>query len=101
MKRLFRISIPAALTLALSHAAAACPVCYGANDSQMNAGMNTALMVMLGITGFVLGIITLFFGMLWRRHRRLRGQVSAQTYIDEKGVLRQNDEKGVMEWNNF
>src|SRR5258706_13389825 len=94
-------SIMTVLTLAISRPAAACPVCYGANDSPMNAGMNTALMVMLGITGVVLGIISLFFVLLWRRHRRLRGQLSAQTYIDQQGVLRQNDEKGVMEWNNF
>ncbi|HEY6191554.1 MAG TPA: hypothetical protein VI215_04420 [Bacteroidota bacterium] len=101
MKRFLFLSLPAALTLALSGSAAACPVCYRANDSPMNAGMNTALLVMLGITGFVLGIISLFFVMLWRRYRRLRGQLSAQTYIDQQGVLRQNDEKGVMEWNNF
>ena len=101
MKRLLSSSLVTVLTVALSRSAAACPVCYGANDSPMNAGMNTALLVMLGITGVVLGIISLFFVMLWRRYRRLRGQLSAQTFIDQQGVLRQNDEKGVMEWNNF
>lgn len=101
MKHLRRAALPIALTLLVFHSAAACPVCYGANDSQMNAGMNTALGLMLGITGVVLAIITAFFVMMWRRYRRQRGQVSDQTFIDERGVLRQKDEKGIMEWNNF
>jgi hypothetical protein len=101
MKRLLQVLLLIALVVPLSHTAAACPVCYGANDSPMNAGMNTALTVMLGITGGVLGIISLFFVMLWRRHRRLHGQLTGQTFIDEQGALRLKDEKGVMEWNNF
>src|SRR5258706_15774124 len=100
MKRLLSGSLVTVPTLFFSGFAAACPVCYGANDSPMNAGMNTALMVMLGITGVVLAVISFFFVMLWRRHQRLRGQLSAQAYIDQQGVLRHNDEKGEMEWNN-
>ncbi len=84
-----------------AHTAAACPVCYGANDSPMNAGMNTALTLMLGTTGFVLAIISAFFVMIWRRARRRSEKVSGHTFIDEHGVLRRNDEKGVIEWNNF
>jgi heme/copper-type cytochrome/quinol oxidase subunit 2 len=86
--------------LAFSSAGQACPVCYGANDSQMNAGMNTALGLMLGTTGFVLAIIGAFFMMMWRRYRRQRAHDSAQTFIDEQGLLRLKDEKGIMEWNN-
>ena len=89
------------LTLLFVHTGAACPVCYGANDSQMNAGMNTALTLMLGVTGFVLTAISAFFVMLWRRSRRRTKGISGRTFIDEQGVLRLNDEKGVMEWNNF
>jgi heme/copper-type cytochrome/quinol oxidase subunit 2 len=88
------------MTLVYAAAGAACPVCYGANDSQMNAGLNTALFVMLGTTAFVLGIIVAFFVMVWTRRRR-QAQLSEQSCIDERGVLRLNDEKGVMEWNNF
>ena len=99
MKYFAHAALFIALTLALSHSAAACPVCYGANDSQMNAGMNTALTVMLGTTGFVLAIIGSFFLMMWKRYRRQRNEICGQTFIDPQGVLRPNDEKGVMKWN--
>lgn len=90
----------AALTLLLPHAGTACPVCYGANDATMNAGMDTALTLMLGTTGFVLAVISAFFVMVWRRSRRRNEKVSGRTFIDDHGVLRRNDEKGVIEWNN-
>jgi len=88
------------LVLVLPHVAAACPVCYGANDSQMNGGMNTALTVMLGTTGFVLAIISAFFVMMRNRYRRQQNRTAEQTFIDQHGVLRLEEEKGVMEWNN-
>ena len=99
MKR--AIAFLCGLTLAVIQTGGACPVCYGANDSPMNAGMNTALSVMLGITGGVLGFIATFFFMMWKRFRRQRERLSGQVFIDDHGVLRTKDEKGVMEWNNF
>ena|SRR2546425_7591576 len=99
MKR--TILILCGLTLVLIQPGGACPVCYGANDSPMNAGMNTALSVMLGITGGVLGFIAAFFVMMWKRYRRQRERLSDLTFIDDHGVLRAKEEKGVMEWNNF
>jgi len=65
----------------------ACPVCYGAQDSPMTAGMNTAIIVMLGITGFVLAIIVVFFLWMWRRSRQHCEQVSDTIYVNEKGLL--------------
>jgi len=99
MKR--AIFLACGLVLICLQAGEACPVCYGANDSPMNAGMNTALSVMLGITGGVLGFIAAFFVMMWKRYRRQQMRLSGQVFIDDHGVLRTKDEKGVMEWNNF
>jgi heme/copper-type cytochrome/quinol oxidase subunit 2 len=99
VKRFLRTALLILLPLAFCHSGRACPVCYGANDSQMNAGMNTALTVMLGTTGLVLAVISAFFLMMWRRRRRWGAGVSRKTCIDEQGVLRLQDEKGIMEWN--
>lgn len=46
---------------------AACPVCYGAPDSPMVAGMNMAILVLLGITGTVLALFVSFFYYLKKR----------------------------------
>jgi hypothetical protein len=45
----------------------ACPSCYGAPDSPMTAGMNMAILSLLGITGVVLCAIAAFIVYLWRR----------------------------------
>jgi hypothetical protein len=79
----------------------ACPSCYGAADSPMTAGMNTAILVMLGIIGFVLGVIVSAFLFLWRRAKRVQAEFSDSTYVDEQGHLKSKNEKGVVEWNNF
>ena len=81
--------------------AAACPSCYGAADSPMTAGMNTAILVMLGIVGFVLTIIASAFLFLWRRAKRNAAALSEKIFVDEHGVLKTKNEKGVVEWNNF
>ena len=73
--------------IAISSAALACPSCYGAADSPMTAGMNTAILVMLGIIGFVLVAISTFFGWVWRRSRKNRIQLSEHAFVDEKGML--------------
>ncbi|MBI1805828.1 MAG: hypothetical protein HYR76_02105 [Ignavibacteria bacterium] len=79
----------------------ACPVCFGANDSPMAAGMNTAILVMLGIIGFVLSMILTFFLIMWRRYKHEKSVLSDRTFIDDRGNLQMKNEKGVVEWNNF
>ena len=37
---------------------AACPVCYGDTNSSMAEGVNAAILVLLGITGSVLGLLS-------------------------------------------
>ena len=101
LTRLARLSWLPALMIAFSRIAEACPVCYGASDSSSNAGMNTAILVLLGITGFVLGGFVTFFVMVWRRTKKRQAELSNQTYIDRNGDLQTNNDKGVVEWNNF
>ncbi|RMD93558.1 MAG: hypothetical protein D6814_15485 [Calditrichaeota bacterium] len=47
--------------------AQACPVCYGAPDSPLTAGMNLAILTMIGIIGFILSSFVIFFIYLRRR----------------------------------
>jgi hypothetical protein len=65
----------------------ACPVCYGASDSPLTAGMDTAILVMLGITGFVLTAIVSCFFLLWRRAKRHQAALSESLSINEYGHL--------------
>ena len=100
--KLVRASMSVALLLlAIQAGAVACPSCYGAADSPMTAGMDAAILVMLGITGFVLSLIGGTFFYLWRRARRRLSDLSRQAYVDECGVLKSKNEKGVVEWNIF
>lgn len=46
-----------------------CPVCYGAPDSPLTAGMNMAIFTLLGIIGTVLGMFVMFFFYLIKRAR--------------------------------
>ena len=78
----------------------ACPSCYGAPDSPMTAGMNTAILVMLGITGAVLVLLAMSFFFLYRRARKMREGLSVDLFIDETGSLKAKQGKGVVEWNN-
>jgi hypothetical protein len=89
------------LLAASSQFSEACPSCYGAADSPMTAGMNTAILVMLGIIGFVLVTISTAFILLWRRYKKLKNSLSNEMYINEQGTLQTKNEKGVVEWNNF
>lgn len=89
------------LTLLMTSVLFSCPVCFGEKNSQMAAGMNTAVIVMLGITGTVLSFIGVFFLVMWRRYQRRQRQLSQQVFINENGVLQSQNEKGVVEWNNF
>ena len=79
----------------------ACPVCYGGQEQPLAAGMNTAILVMLGITGFVLSSIVGVFLVLWRRAKRNGAALSDQLSVNEQGNLEEKNPKGVIEWNNF
>ena len=67
------------LTLALllaPRAAAACPVCFGQNDSPLAKAMNLGILAMLVVVGGVLAAFAYFFIYLIRR-ARLVDQLSA------------------------
>ena len=54
----------------------ACPVCYGASDSNIIAGVNLAILALLGITGGVLAGFASFFLYIRKRARMtLNGSV--------------------------
>jgi hypothetical protein len=101
MNRAIASSSVALLLLTGTTFAAACPACYGAPDSPLTAGMNTAILVMLGITGVVLLLITAGFLLLYRRAKRLNMTMSDQMYVNEHGMLKEKKGKGVVEWNNY
>ena len=70
-RRLVSIVLPAAILFLSAAAASACPSCYGAADSPMVDGMNTAVMSMVGIIAMVLTGIASFFMAMKRRMERL------------------------------
>ena len=55
--------------LLLSEQVLACPVCYGASDSTSTAGVNFAILALLGVTGSVLAGFASFFLHLRKRSR--------------------------------
>ena len=64
--------------LALPQAAAACATCYGASDSPMTAGMNNAILTLIGVVGLVyvgIGKVILEFR---RRSRKLAEKATAR-----------------------
>ncbi len=74
------IAVPMALlaALALSQSAAACAVCYGAEDSAMTAGVNNAILLLLGVVALVQGSFAALFLSLRQRARRARSQAKGQ-----------------------
>jgi hypothetical protein len=53
-----------------------CPVCYGASDSSMFAGMNFAILTLLGVTGMIFaGVVSFYFYMRKRIKMTLGGSV--------------------------
>lgn len=44
-----------------------CPSCFGDPDSPMTEGMNAGILLLLGVTGGVLGMIATFFFYLRKR----------------------------------
>ncbi len=70
-RKLIVISAFTILVLAGTRLGYACPNCYGDPDSSMTAGMNMAIISLLGITGSVLAGFVGFFVFLRRRVRSL------------------------------
>jgi len=71
-KKLTR-TIMTAFLLALARPALACPVCFGAPDSPQARGMQMGILVLLAITGVVLGSFAAFFLYLRRRQKLYGG----------------------------
>jgi hypothetical protein len=71
-----RLTILAALILAVPRVALACPVCFGQSDSPMASAANLAIIVMLVIVGGVLAAFASFFIYLMRRARMAAEQTS-------------------------
>ena len=98
VKLLRRILLISFAGIPLYGRAISCPSCYGAADSPMTAGMNAAILVMLGITGVVLTLVSVFFVSLWKKTRNGTGEISADVYVDKSGWLQVNnadDEVGI------
>jgi len=96
-----RVCLSALLLFGPPAAGFACPSCYGAPDSPMTAGMNTAILVMLGIIGGVLLSFVAFFLYLWRRNRRRPHAISGEAFVSGDGILITHHEKGIAEWNSI
>jgi hypothetical protein len=58
--------------------ALACPVCFGVTDSPVADGVNLAILVLLGVTGTVLGGFAAFFRHLVRQARAARAAAEAR-----------------------
>ena len=65
----------AVFALVLRVPAEACPVCYGAADSQATQGVTAAVLSLLGVTG---GVLAAFASMFLRMRRRSRGIAEAE-----------------------
>jgi hypothetical protein len=89
------------LVLAGSGAAVACPNCYNGATSPASAGMNWAILAMLGITGMVMSMILGAAFFFWRRAKRQRAALSERLFVNEEGQLHFTNVKGIPEWNKF
>ena len=87
MRRLTILFAVIALVLMTTYIAAACPACYGDKDSPITAGMNTAILVMLGITGGMLSLIVTFFVMMWKRYKSYQNQILQAVFVNDGSLL--------------
>ena len=55
MNRSFAFLLIAILVLLIPDSVSACATCYGTSDAPATAGMNWAIITLLGVTGVVLG----------------------------------------------
>ena len=67
----------AAVILATSRVALACPVCFGNSDAPMAVATNNGVLFMIGVVVAVLGCFASFFIYLIRRANRLAEQTAA------------------------
>ena len=67
------------LTILIPRIAAACSVCYGEPGSPLAEGVNWGVMVLLGVTFFVLSCFIYFFVAIWRRSRAAVGSLAANS----------------------
>ncbi len=94
------IRLLAAASVLAASTAAACPACYSGKDSAASAGMNWAILAMLGITGVVFGLIVAAALYFRRRARAHSAALSASLFVNEQGQLSTTNAKGIPEWNN-
>ena len=88
MKRTVLFAIASAalvMYLCLPGSVYACGSCYGAADSSATAGMNFAILSMIGITGGVLATMTTFFMYLRKRAKLYLADTSEHPTNDDGG----------------
>jgi hypothetical protein len=71
LKAIAAAAMTAALAVLASPQAAACPTCYGQAQGPVIDGLSTAILAMIGITGFVLSGVAAMFVSIGRRARRI------------------------------
>ena len=80
--RTFLACVATASLVLVPRAADACAVCYGAADSSMTAGLNSAILVLLGIVATVqVGFVALFVRFR-RRSQQLQAEKDRSQLID-------------------
>ncbi|GEM_PF-455523 len=94
-----RVLVVTIVLLTLGTSATACPSCYGAAQNNTMDAANTAVMTLLGITGFVLSGIAGFGLFMWKRVKKHRETISNNSFVDDNGHIH-IDNKGTYEWNN-
>ena len=93
--------VPLLLLLWMSTSALlACPMCFNADQGNTIKATNNAVVILLGITGFVLLTFAAFFIYLWKRSRKIREHISDDSFVDEEGTIHWKQNKGTFEWKN-
>ncbi|RMG69090.1 MAG: hypothetical protein D6715_00590 [Calditrichaeota bacterium] len=88
LRGVFHQCLPVVLATGLAMPALiqACPVCYGKVEGPTNAAINAAILLLIGITGLVLGGIAGFFLRMRRFQRRQEG-LSKYVVTDEGDIV--------------
>ncbi len=84
-RRLLAASTTAAALAVLPRAAGACAVCYGAADSPQTAGLNAAILFLLGVVALVQAGLVAMFVAIARRGRAYRRR-KAELHLIEGGA---------------
>ena len=61
-----------AITVMNINALHACPSCFGDVNSSQQAGLNGAIITLVGLTGFILTSVSIFFFMMVKRTKKLQ-----------------------------